>query len=58
VSAFKKRNLKTGQSAAVKDSLLQYQQAFRKNQVIQKNWSFTPKRKKTLKHVVNFLGTY
>ena len=39
------RDLKTGQSVAVKESLLQYQQAFKQNQVIQENWSFSPKGK-------------
>lgn len=39
------RDIKTDQSVAVKESLLQYQQAFRKNQVIQENWSYSPKGK-------------
>jgi len=47
VAALKQRDLKTGNSAAVQDSLLQYQQAFKHNQVIQENWSFTPKGKDT-----------
>jgi hypothetical protein len=47
VAALKKRDLKTGLSAAVQDSLIQYQQAFKQNQVIQENWFFTPKGKDT-----------
>jgi diguanylate cyclase (GGDEF)-like protein len=47
VAALKQRDLKTGHSEAVQDSLLQYQQAFKHNQVIQENWSFTPKGKDT-----------
>jgi diguanylate cyclase (GGDEF)-like protein len=43
VVTLKERDLKTGLSAAVKDTLIQYQQAFKQNQVIQENWSFTPK---------------
>ncbi|MBD5772345.1 putative bifunctional diguanylate cyclase/phosphodiesterase [Marinomonas colpomeniae] len=39
------RDIKTGQSVAVKESLLQYQQAFKKGQVIQENWSYSPKGK-------------
>ncbi|MEO9274017.1 EAL domain-containing protein [Marinomonas sp. 5E14-1] len=39
------RDLKTDQSVAVKESLLQYQQAFKQNQVIQENWYFSPKGK-------------
>jgi hypothetical protein len=34
VEALKERDLKTGLSAAVQDSLIQYQQAFKQNQVI------------------------
>jgi diguanylate cyclase (GGDEF)-like protein len=47
IAALKERDLKTGLSLAVKDSLLQYQQAFKQNQVIQENWLFTPKGKDT-----------
>jgi diguanylate cyclase (GGDEF)-like protein len=47
IAVLKQRDLKTGMSAAVKDSLLQYQQAFKQNQVIQENWFFTPKGKDT-----------
>jgi diguanylate cyclase (GGDEF)-like protein len=47
VNELKNRDLKTGLSAAVKDSLLQYQQAFLENQVLQENWFFTPKGKET-----------
>jgi diguanylate cyclase (GGDEF)-like protein len=47
VAALKKRDLKTGMSAAVQDSLLQYQQAFKQNQVIQEHWLFTPMGKDT-----------
>ena len=42
LEALKERDLKTGLSAAVQDSLIQYQQAFKQNHVIQENWSFTP----------------
>lgn len=42
IAALKERDLKTGQSLAVKDSLFQYQQAFKEHQVIQENWFFTP----------------
>ena len=37
------RDLKTDQSTAVKESLLQYQKAFKQGEVIQENWVFTPK---------------
>jgi diguanylate cyclase (GGDEF)-like protein len=47
IAALRQRDLKTGMSAAVLDSLLQYQQAFKQNQVIQENWFFTPKGKDT-----------
>ena len=47
VEALKKRDLQTGLSTAVRDSLIQYQQKFEKNQVIQENWFFTPKGKDT-----------
>lgn len=47
IAALKKRDLKTGQSLAVKDSLLQYQQAFKEHRVIQENWFFSPKGKET-----------
>jgi diguanylate cyclase (GGDEF)-like protein len=47
VEALKERDLKTGLSAAVRDSLIQYQQAFEQDQVIQENWFFTPKGKDT-----------
>lgn len=47
VAALKKRDLKTGLSTAVQESLLQYQQEFELNQVIQENWFFTPKGKDT-----------
>ncbi len=47
VEDLKKRDLKTGLSVAVRDSLLQFQQAFELDQVIQKNWLFTPKGKDT-----------
>ena len=47
VKALQKRDLKTGLSAAVQDSLLQYQQAFKQNQIFQENWFFTPKGKDT-----------
>ncbi|MFT6344352.1 MAG: diguanylate cyclase (GGDEF)-like protein [Paraglaciecola sp.] len=47
VEDLKKRDLKTGLSVAVRDSLLQYQRAFELDQVIQENWFFTPKGKDT-----------
>ncbi len=47
VEDLKKRDLKTGLSVAVRDSLLQYKRAFELNQVIKENWFFTPKAKAT-----------
>lgn len=37
------RDLKKDQSVAVKESLLQYQKAFKRGEVIQENWVFNPK---------------
>lgn len=37
------RDFKTDVSVAVKESMRQFQQAFRKNEVIQENWQFSPK---------------
>ena len=37
------RDFKKDQSAAVKESLFQYQKAFKQGEVIQENWVFTPK---------------
>jgi hypothetical protein len=37
VEALKERDLKTGLSRAVQDSLIQYQQAFKQSHVIQEN---------------------
>lgn len=45
VESLTQRDLKTGLSPAVRDSLIQYQQAFKQNQVFQENWFFTPKGK-------------
>ena len=38
-----KRDFKSDLSAAVKESMLQFQQAFRNNEVIQESWQFSPK---------------
>lgn len=45
IKELKQRDLKTGLSEAVKNSLLQYQQTFFDNQVHQENWVFSPKGK-------------
>jgi diguanylate cyclase (GGDEF)-like protein len=47
IEALKRRDLKTGMSQAVENSILQYQAAFKQNKVFQENWVFTPKGKST-----------
>ncbi|WP_199271693.1 bifunctional diguanylate cyclase/phosphodiesterase [Paraglaciecola sp. L3A3] len=47
VKSLQQRDFKSDQSAAVQESLLQYQQAFSKDRIIQENWFFTPKGKET-----------
>lgn len=39
------RNLKTGQSDAVRETIEQYRAAFKENKVLQENWTFSPKGK-------------